>query len=146
MLDSIGLQEIFWILVLGLIVIGPERLPGVVQEVKAALYAARKAINNAKAELNGELGEDLQQFREPLNQIASLRSMTPRAVLTKALLDGDDELLDSFDPKKIMASGTVGEAYRQRQAPAQGHGAPSQPAPNPEAQQQRAGFSWEDIT
>ena len=57
MFDSIGWGEIFFILIVGLIVIGPERLPGVIEDIRAALFAARRAINNAKAELNGEMGD-----------------------------------------------------------------------------------------
>ncbi|MDN6236452.1 MAG: twin-arginine translocase TatA/TatE family subunit, partial [Corynebacterium flavescens] len=53
MFSSIGWTEIAVIILLAIVVIGPERLPGVIADVRAAIYAARKAINNAKAELNG---------------------------------------------------------------------------------------------
>ena len=39
MFSNIGWGEIFFILIIGLIVIGPERLPGVIQDVRAAIYA-----------------------------------------------------------------------------------------------------------
>ena len=55
MFSSIGWLEILVIVLLGLVIIGPERLPGVIMDVRAAVYAARKAINNAKAELSGEM-------------------------------------------------------------------------------------------
>ncbi|CAB1008647.1 Sec-independent protein translocase TatB [Corynebacterium diphtheriae] len=147
MFSSIGWPEIFTVLILGLIIIGPERLPKVIEDVRAAIYAAKKAINNAKEELNGNLGAEFDEFREPINKIASIQRMGPKAVLTKALFDEDENFMDNFDPKKIMASGTEGEAYRQRGA--------SQPVVDPASQQQnqaqkesqpKSGFSWDDIT
>jgi len=69
--SSIGWPEIFVIVLLGIIVIGPERMPEVIKDVRAAIYAARKAINNAKAELNGEMGSITSEFddiRGPLTQ------------------------------------------------------------------------------
>lgn len=88
--------------VIGIIIVGPEKLPRVIEDVRAAIYAARKAINNAKAELNGEFGEDLEEFQKPLSQIASIQRMGPRGVITKALFDDDEEFMESFNPKKLI--------------------------------------------
>lgn len=142
MFSSIGWTEIFYLLVLGLIIIGPERLPGVVEDIKAAIYAARKAINNAKAELNGEFGEELKEFKQPIGEIAKLRTMGPKGAIAKVLFDEDESFMDSFDPKKIMSQPTVGEAYRQQQEqpPQQPSSQPQPPTP------QKATFSWDDIT
>lgn len=142
MFSSIGWTEIFFLLVLGLIIIGPERLPGVVEDFKAAIYAARKAINNAKAELNGEFGEELKEFKQPIGEIAKLRTMGPKGAIAKVLFDEDESFMDSFDPKKIMSQPTVGEAYRQQQEqpPQQPSSQPQPPTP------QKATFSWDDIT
>lgn len=100
MFSSIGWPEIITLLVLGLIIIGPERLPKVIEDVRAAAYAAKKAIHNAKAELNGDFGADFEELREPINKLASIQRMGPKAALTKALFDGDQEFMDTFDPKK----------------------------------------------
>lgn len=89
-------------------------MPGLIQDVRAAIYAARKAINNAKAELNGDLGEEFEEFRKPISEVAKWQRMGPRAAITKALFDGDEEFMDSFDPKKIMAKDTAGEAHRRK--------------------------------
>lgn len=113
MFSNIGWFEIFGILIVGLIVLGPERLPEVVKDVRAALFAARKAINNAKKELDGEFGQEFEEFKKPIGQLAALQRMGPKAALTKALFDGDGEFLDSFDPRKIMAEDTAGQAYPQ---------------------------------
>lgn len=104
MFSSIGWVEILVIVLLGLVIIGPERLPGVIMDVRAAIYAARKAIANAKAELNGEmsgLGAEFDDLRVPLSQAAEWTRMGPRGVITKALFDGDDSAWDDFNPKKM---------------------------------------------
>ena len=105
MFSSIGWVEIFFIGLLALIIIGPERLPNVIQDVRAAIFAARKAINNAKKELNGEfegMSQEFDSIREPLSQAAEWGKMGPRAAITKALFDGDDSAWDDFNPKKLL--------------------------------------------
>ena len=105
MFSSIGWVEIFFIGLLALIIIGPERLPNVIQDVRAAIFAARKAINNAKKELNGDfegIGKEFDSIREPLSQAAEWGRMGPRAAITKALFDGDDSAWDDFNPKKLL--------------------------------------------
>ena len=109
MFSSIGWVEIFFIGLLALIIIGPERLPNVIQDVRAAIFAARKAINNAKKELNGDfegLGQEFDAIREPLSQAAEWGRLGPRAALTKALFDGDDSAWDDFNPKKLLEEPT----------------------------------------
>ncbi|MBH5300486.1 Sec-independent protein translocase subunit TatB [Corynebacterium silvaticum] len=144
MFSSIGWPEIITLLVLGLIIIGPERLPKVIEDVRAAAYAAKKAIHNAKAELNGDFGADFEELREPINKLASIQRMGPKAALTKALFDGDQEFMDTFDPKKIMEDDTAGQAYREQQAGVEKPHTP--PAPEIQKPQPKQGFSWDDIT
>lgn len=104
MFSSIGWTEIAVIVLLGIVIIGPERLPGVIMDVRAAIYAARKAINNAKAELQGEMGglsEEFETLRGPISQAAEWTRLGPRGAITKALFDGDDSAWDDFDPRKL---------------------------------------------
>lgn len=117
MFDNIGWAEIFTIVVVGLIIIGPEKLPGVIKDVRAAIFAARRAISNARAELDGQFGEEFDEFREPINKVAQWQRMGPRRALTQALFDGDDDYLNDFDPKKIMSGDTAGAAHRARSGP-----------------------------
>lgn len=127
MFQNIGWGEIFLIVVVGLIIIGPERLPGLITDVRAALFAARKAINNAKKEMDGEFGAEFDEIRKPIAEVAKWRSMGPKAALTHALFDDDEKFLDSFDPKKIMSEDTAGQAYRE--ALARGEEPPTTRAP-----------------
>ena len=116
MFTSVGWSEIFVLFVVGLIVIGPERLPRVIEDVRAAILAARTAIDNAKRSMNEEFGPEFEDISRPFGELAAMQRMGPRAMLTKTLFDGDDSLLDAFDPKKIMSGDTAGRAHRQRAA------------------------------
>lgn len=153
MFDNIGWAEIFTIVVIGLIIIGPEKLPGVIKDVRAALFAARRAISNARAELDGEFGSEFDEFRAPISKVAEYGRLGPKAAITKALFDGDGEFLDSFDPKKIMASEeTAGSAARAAEGSKQTRQVPrpeENPAPQNNQQhppQPSGGFSWADVT
>ncbi|WP_165164358.1 Sec-independent protein translocase protein TatB [Corynebacterium qintianiae] len=144
MFSNIGWGEIFFILVIGLIIIGPERLPGVVQDARAAIYAAKKAINNAKKELDGEL-EGFEELRQPLNTVTEYAAMGPRRAMAKVLFDGDEQFLDEFDPRKQLEDAPTSPAKPAPQGP--------RPRPagstkvEPGAQEKRGGgFSWADIT
>lgn len=130
MFSSIGWVEILVIVLLGLVIIGPERLPGVIMDVRAAIYAARKAIANAKAELNGEmsgLGAEFNDLRVPLSQAAEWTRMGPRGVITKALFDGDDSAWDDFNPKKMAED--IKKSTSPYEHDADMNNQPAQPAP-----------------
>lgn len=147
MFQSIGWLEIFTLVIVALIVVGPERLPGLIEDVRAAIFAARRAINNAKKELNGELGEEFDQFRKPMEQVAEYTRLGPRGAITKALFDGDESALDDFDPQKLMREDPRSSRQPQPQ-PSQQEARGQQPPPEPPKGDYGAGggFSWADIT
>ena len=139
MFSDVGWGEIFLLFVVGLVVIGPERLPRVVRDVKAALTAARTAIDNAKQGLGDELGADFEEISKPLSELAALHG----------------SFLDALDPKKIMED--------EQPKPASSAAASTQPKQSqPESKQSvekeqqtpgkgpddaaRGDFSWADIT
>jgi sec-independent protein translocase protein TatB len=76
----------------GLVILGPERLPGAIRWTSSALRQARDYISGATSQLREDLGPEFEDLREPLSELNKLRGMTPRAALTKHLLDGDDSL------------------------------------------------------
>lgn len=140
MFSNIGWGEIFFILIIGLIVIGPERLPSVVEDVRAAIYAAKKAINNAKAELNGEL-EGLEEFKKPIDTVSQYAAMGPRRAMAKVLFEDE-----AVDPRQAKPEPTR-SGPRPAQPP-QDQPQPTQPAKPDQAERPSKGrsFSWEDIT
>ncbi|HIW90098.1 MAG TPA: Sec-independent protein translocase protein TatB [Candidatus Corynebacterium avicola] len=97
MFSNIGWFEVLIILVVGIVVVGPERLPRMINDVKALLLAARRTIANARKEFDDDFGEDLEEFRKPLEQLNSVRQMGARGFITKTLLDDDDSMLTDLE-------------------------------------------------
>lgn len=104
MFDSIGWGEIFVVILAGLIIIGPERLPGVIMDVRAAIFAARRAINDAKNEL---YGEEFDEFRKPMSTVTEYAAMGPKRAIAKVLFDEEGDYLDQFDPRRMMEGDPV---------------------------------------
>lgn len=94
MFSNVGWGEILVIFILGLILVGPERLPKVIQDFRALLLAARTAISDARENLSDEFGEDFDDLRKPLQDLGELRRLNPKTAITKTLFDGDDTYLD----------------------------------------------------
>lgn len=69
--------EIFLILVIALLVVGPERLPGLARTVGTWVHKIKKFVANAKAELDSEF--NFQDMKDILNsqesEIAKLRAL-----------------------------------------------------------------------
>ena len=98
MFANVGWGEMILLVVVGLVVLGPERLPGAIRWTSGALRQARDYLSGATSQLREELGPEFDDLRQPLNELQKLRGMTPRAALTKHLLDGDDSwLTGDFD-------------------------------------------------
>jgi sec-independent protein translocase protein TatB len=95
---NIGWGEMLVLVVVGLVILGPERLPGAIRWSANALRQARDYVSGATSNLREELGPEFDDLREPLAELQKLRGMSPRAVLAKHLLDGDDSFLTgNFD-------------------------------------------------
>ncbi|MGX6968153.1 twin-arginine translocase TatA/TatE family subunit [Corynebacterium sp. c7Ub_26] len=102
MFSSIGWMEVIIIVVVGFLIIGPDRLPGVMKEIRAVRLAIKNAVADARKQIDGELGEDLREFSEPikefsepLRQFNSYRSMGAKGFIAKALFDDDTTDLDA---------------------------------------------------
>jgi sec-independent protein translocase protein TatB len=116
MFANIGWGEMLVLVVIGLIVLGPERLPGAIRWTADALRRARDYVSGATQNLREEFGPEFDDLREPLSELQKLRGMTPRAALTKHLLDGDDSVFGAFD--------------RPAETPAPPAVTPAEPAPD----------------
>ncbi len=110
MFANVGWGEIVVLMVVGLVVLGPERLPGAIRWTSSALRQARDYLSGMTTQLREDMGPEFDDLREPLSELNKLRGMTPRAALTKHLLDGDDSLFTgNFDqpivntPEKVVA-------------------------------------------
>jgi sec-independent protein translocase protein TatB len=127
------------LVIVGIIVVGPERLPRIITDIKAMIHAARGAISSAKEELGDDFKEDFEDFRKPLSQINDMRRMGARGLVSKALLDDDPEFFRDIEASARGVSDAVtgsGETTSAagRQAPAPSAPAPATPpAPSPAA-------------
>jgi sec-independent protein translocase protein TatB len=100
---NVGWGEMLVLLVVGLVVLGPERLPGAIRWTADAVRQAREYLTSMSTQLREDIGPEFDDLREPLSQLQKYRGMTPRAALTKHLLDGDDFLFTGrVDPPRAV--------------------------------------------
>ncbi|MBS1690692.1 MAG: Sec-independent protein translocase subunit TatB [Actinobacteria bacterium] len=98
MFANIGWGEMLVLVIAGLVILGPERLPGAIRWTSGALRQARDYVSGATTQLRQDFGPEFEDLREPLSELQKLRGMTPRAAITKHLLDGDDSFFSGkFD-------------------------------------------------
>jgi sec-independent protein translocase protein TatB len=98
---NLGWGEMLVLVIIGLVVLGPERLPGAIRWTAGTVKQARDYISGATSQLRDDLGPEFEDLRQPLSELQKLRGMTPRAAITKHLLDGDDSFLTgAFDTPK----------------------------------------------
>src|ERR1700760_4781022 len=116
MFANVGWGEMLVLVVVGLVVLGPERLPGAIRWTASALRQARDYLSGMTTQLREDIGPEFDDLREPLSELQKLRGMTPRAALAKHLFDGDDSLFTgNFDrvakaaPEAVTPSSPVSE-------------------------------------
>ncbi|WCZ36936.1 twin-arginine translocase TatA/TatE family subunit [Corynebacterium heidelbergense] len=123
MFSNVGWVEIAIILVMGLVVIGPERLPGLIKEARAVLLAARNAVAEARQQLGEDFGDEIEEIRKPLQQLGAVRQMGAKGLITRTLLDGDDSFLTPFTEAKEDVKNTVQDLRGARGGSAAGSAA-----------------------
>lgn len=83
MFNSLGWPEISVLVVLGLFVFGPERLPGMAAEAGKALRKARLYAKGLTDDLKTELGPEVGDL--------DLASLNPKTFVRKHLFEDSDE-------------------------------------------------------
>jgi sec-independent protein translocase protein TatB len=81
MFFNIGPLELIVLAFVGLIVLGPERVPGLAKDAGRLLRELRDMATGARTQIREELGPELADL--------DLRSLNPRTMITQAIL-GDD--------------------------------------------------------
>ncbi len=89
MFDSVGWGEILVLVVAGLFILGPERLPGAAAWVGRSIRQVKEYATGAREQLRNELGPEFDELRKPLEELRGLRNFNPRAAATRALFDDD---------------------------------------------------------
>jgi sec-independent protein translocase protein TatB len=83
MFNQVGWGEILVLLLIGLFVFGPERLPKVARDAGRMLRELRRMANNAQADIRTQLGPEFADL--------DVRSLHPRAFVQKHLFDDEDD-------------------------------------------------------
>ncbi|HEX2132889.1 MAG TPA: Sec-independent protein translocase protein TatB [Actinophytocola sp.] len=90
MFDSIGWPEILVIVVAGLFILGPERLPSAAAWLGRNVRKVREYATGAREQLRNEMGDDFDELRKPLDDLQQLRNFDPRRAVTRHLFDDVD--------------------------------------------------------
>jgi len=83
MFNQIGWSELIVLAIVGLVVLGPERLPKAAADAARMLRQLRSMARNATADLKAELGPEMADL--------DLASLHPRRMVQSMLLDDDAE-------------------------------------------------------
>ncbi|MFF7353109.1 sec-independent translocase [Streptomyces filipinensis] len=120
MFNDIGPLELVTIIVLAVLVFGPDKLPKVIQDVTRTIRKIREFSESAKQDIRSELGPEFKDFE--------FEDLNPKTFIRKQL-DNDDlglkEIRNGFDLKKEMAE--VTDAVNGREAEASSSAASSSP-------------------
>ncbi|MET7450853.1 sec-independent translocase [Streptomyces sp. NPDC005574] len=101
MFNDIGPLELVTLVVLAVLVFGPDKLPKVIQDVMRTVRKIREFSESAKADIRQELGPEFKDFE--------FEDLNPKTFIRKQL-DNDElglkEIRNGFDLKKEMAEVT----------------------------------------
>ena len=87
MFDSVGWGEIIVLIIAGLFILGPERLPAAAAWLGKTVRRVREYATGAREQLRGELGPEFDEIRKPLEELRGLRSFNPRTAVRRTLFD-----------------------------------------------------------
>ncbi|MFF4390077.1 sec-independent translocase [Streptomyces sp. NPDC001552] len=108
MFNDIGALELVTIVVLGILVFGPDKLPKVIQDVTGFIRKIRAFSDSAKQDIRSELGPDFKDFE--------FEDLNPKTFIRKQLTENEDlkEIRTSFDLRKELSD--VSDAVKSSEA------------------------------
>lgn len=121
MFSDIGALELVTLVVLAVLVFGPDKLPKVIQDVSRFIKKIRDFSDSAKEDIRSELGPEFKDFE--------FEDLNPKTFLRKQMEQNEDlrdlkELRGTFDLKKEMND--VADAVHGRESqPSAVNGSPS---------------------
>ncbi|MFF9015873.1 sec-independent translocase [Streptomyces sp. NPDC014870] len=99
MFNDIGILELVTLVVLAVLIFGPDKLPKVIQDASRFIRKIREFSESAKQDIRTELGPEFKDFE--------FEDLNPKTFLRKQLDGNEDlkelkELRSTFDLKKEM--------------------------------------------
>jgi sec-independent protein translocase protein TatB len=128
---DISWGEFLVLIVAGLFILGPERLPGAAAWLGRTVRQVREYASGAREQLRSELGPEFDELRKPLEDLRGLRNFDPKRALSKHLLDATGGY-DPRDDLKVDLPGMNGFTSSNGSNGVKPNG---YPAPNSPAQQ-----------
>jgi sec-independent protein translocase protein TatB len=98
---NIGPMELMVLAIVGLIVLGPDRLPGMAKDAARMIRTLRDMATGARTQLREELGPEFADV--------DLRNLNPRTALSRVILGDDADTLRNFNPRTAMQNLIMGE-------------------------------------
>jgi len=83
--DNVGWPELLVLALVGLFVLGPERLPAAAAWVANTVRTIRDYATGARDQLRQELGPEFDELRKPLEDLRSVRDLDPRRAVRQNL-------------------------------------------------------------
>src|SRR5881227_1949109 len=97
MFNQIGWSELILLAIVGLIVLGPERLPKAAADAARMLRQLRTMARSATADLKAELGPEMADL--------DLASLHPRRMMQSALWDDDEVTAPATTIREPLSAG-----------------------------------------
>lgn len=102
MFFDIGPLELVALIILAILVFGPDKLPKMIQDVTGFIRKVRQFSDSAKEDIRTELGPEFKDFE--------FEDLNPKTFARKHLVDSDDlgikEIRNGFDLRKDLAEVT----------------------------------------
>jgi sec-independent protein translocase protein TatB len=96
---DMGPLEVIALVILAVIVFGPEKLPKVIKDVSTFIRKIREFSDSAKEDIREQLGPEFKDFE--------FEDLNPRTFLRKHVLDGEElglkEIRNGFDFREDMS-------------------------------------------
>ena len=102
---GLDIEKIIVLLVIAVVIFGPDQLPKVAQQTGRALRDLRRLADNATKDLREGLGPEFEDF--------DVSDLHPKNFVRKHLLDEDFDL-DSLDPRKFVKKHLMDEPTDDR--------------------------------
>ena len=117
MFNSFSFSELLFVLLVVVIVFGPDRLPEMARKLGQWTAKARQSVENLKRELGTEYKDVIDPIRDARSDLRGLRQElkdTTKSVVSD-LDSAAGDVRDAVDPKKVGRSLTPEDIKRSRQ-------------------------------